>query len=354
MAYQLNEKLKNMVPYEPISGNYAIRLDANESFLPLDREIQAELAKKLTEIPFNRYPDPLAEEVCRQFADYYGISADYVTAGNGSDELISVIVGTFLSKGDKLLTVMPDFSMYGFYADLAGVTVITQEKNEDLNIDVDALIKTVKREKADCIMFSNPCNPTSLCLDRRQVLRLIESVPDCLVIVDEAYMDFADESILDKVHHYENLIVLKTCSKAVGLAAIRLGFAVAGDTITKALRAVKSPYNVNDMTQSIGYQILSDGEYVVNCIEKIIRSRDSLYNGILGLHMRHKVFDMVYPTTTNFVFIKTPCAQYIYAELLDRSIAIRCMGDYLRITAGSKVENEAVLDALEEIMADME
>ena len=79
MAYQLNEKLKNMVPYEPISGNYAIRLDANESFLPLDREIQAELAKKLTEIPFNRYPDPLAEEVCRQFADYYGISADSVS-----------------------------------------------------------------------------------------------------------------------------------------------------------------------------------------------------------------------------------------------------------------------------------
>ena len=156
MAYQLSEKLKKMVSYEPISGDYAIRLDANESFLPVDEEIKAEFTQKLSEIPFNRYPDPLAAEVCRKFADYYGINADFVTAGNGSDELISVIIGAFLSEGDKLLTVMPDFSMYGFYADLAGVTVLTQDKDENLNIDVDAVIQTVKREQVNCVMFSNP------------------------------------------------------------------------------------------------------------------------------------------------------------------------------------------------------
>ncbi len=99
MAYQLSEKLKNMTPYEPISGNYAVRLDANESFLPLDDELQAELMKRLSALSLNRYPDPLATEVCRQFADYYGVRVETVTAGNGSDELINVIVGTFCRKG---------------------------------------------------------------------------------------------------------------------------------------------------------------------------------------------------------------------------------------------------------------
>ena len=354
VAYTLNEKIRNLEPYQPIEGDYRVRLDANESFMRLPAEQFESAALDVLNNRINRYPDPYAEKLCGAFGDFYDIKSCYVTAGNGSDELISLITGAFFMPGEELVTLANDFSMYRFYGSVYGVKTSIFPKRDDLTVDVDALAEYINRSGAKGLIFSNPCNPTSLCLDRRQVLRLIESVPDCLVIVDEAYMDFADESILDKVHHYENLIVLKTCSKAVGLAAIRLGFAVAGDTITKALRAVKSPYNVNDMTQSIGYQILSDGEYVVNCIEKIIRSRDSLYNGILGLHMRHKVFDMVYPTTTNFVFIKTPCAQYIYEELLDRSIAIRCMGDYLRITAGSKVENEAVLDALEEIMADME
>ena len=181
----------------------------------------------------------------RRLRTYYGVSADYVTAGNGSDELISVIVGTFLSKGDKLLTVMPDFSMYGFYADLAGVTVITQEKNEDLNIGSGcALYQDSQAGKADCIMFSNPCNPTGQGLSREEVRRLVTSV-DCLVVLDEAYMDFYTESLMGEAEQYDNLIILRTCSKALGLAAVRLGFAVANQTLTAVIRAAKSPYNVN-------------------------------------------------------------------------------------------------------------
>ena len=349
MAYQLNEKLKNMVPYEPISGNYAIRLDANESFLPLDREIQAELAKKLTEIPFNRYPDPLAEEVCRQFADYYGISADYVTAGNGSDELISVIVGTFLSKGDKLLTVMPDFSMYGFYADLAGVTVITQEKNEDLNIDVDALIKTVKREKADCIMFSNPCNPTGQGLSREEVRRLVTSV-DCLVVLDEAYMDFYTESLMGEAEQYDNLIILRTCSKALGLAAVRLGFAVANQTLTAVIRAAKSPYNVNSITQVYGSVVLSHKDKEQEALQEILASREELYAALVSLQEKYRCFDRIYPTVTNFVLVETSYAKEWFDALKERSIVVRLMGNRLRITAGSSDENKAVLDALAELV----
>ncbi|MDD6237128.1 MAG: histidinol-phosphate transaminase [Clostridiales bacterium] len=308
MAYQLSEKLKKMVSYEPISGDYAIRLDANESFLPVDEEIKAEFTQKLSEIPFNRYPDPLAAEVCRKFADYYGINADFVTAGNGSDELISVIIGAFLSEGDKLLTVMPDFSMYGFYADLTGVTVLTQEKDENLNIDVDAVIQTVQREKVNCVMFSNPCNPTGQGLPREEVRRLITSV-DCLVVLDEAYMDFYTESLLTEAEQYDNLIILRTCSKALGLAAVRLGFAVANPTLTTVLRAAKSPYNVNSVTQAYGSVVLSHKEKEQAALAQILASREELYGALVGMQEKYHCFERVYPTVTNFVLVETSRAK---------------------------------------------
>lgn len=350
MAYQLSEKLKKMVSYEPISGDYAIRLDANESFLPVDEEIKAEFTQKLSEIPFNRYPDPLAAEVCRKFADYYGINADFVTAGNGSDELISVIIGAFLSEGDKLLTVMPDFSMYGFYADLTGVTVLTQEKDENLNIDVDAVIQTVQREKVNCVMFSNPCNPTGQGLPREEVRRLITSV-DCLVVLDEAYMDFYTESLLTEAEQYDNLIILRTCSKALGLAAVRLGFAVANPTLTTVLRAAKSPYNVNSVTQAYGSVVLSHKEKEQAALAQILASREELYGALVGMQEKYHCFERVYPTVTNFVLVETSRAKELFEKLKAESIVVRLMGNRLRITAGSPTENKAVLAALEKLVS---
>ncbi len=119
------------------------------------------------------------------------------------------------------------------------------------------------------------------------------------------------------------------------------------------MRTVKSPYNVNGLTQSIGRVVLSEQDYVNSCIEKIIRSRDSLYSGMLSIYARYDVFETVYKTSTNFVFVKTKSAKKIFDELLKRSIAIRYMGDNLRITAGTKQENDAVLDAIEDIIKDI-
>ena len=353
MSYELNAKIRELSPYQPISGSYRIRLDANESFLSLPRELVERAALDVLNNQINRYPDPYAEKLCGAFARFYGTQARYVTAGNGSDELISLITGAFFQPEEELITLEQDFSMYHFYGSVYGVKTSIFPKNPDLTVDTVSLAEYINRSGSRGLIFSNPCNPTSLCMERRQVLRLVEQVPDCLV-VDEAYMDFADESILRSAHLCDNLIVLKTCSKAVGLAAVRLGFAVAGDRLTKALRAVKSPYNVNELTQSVGYQVLSDQAYVVDCTEKIIRSRDALYGGLMNLYATHRILQTVYPTSTNFVYIRTRYAKAIFQALLERSIAIRYMGDYLRICAGTKEENQAVLEALDEILTALE
>ena len=355
MAYRLCESIRGLEPYEPISGHYDIRLDANESFLPLPTELIEQATLDALNDKTNRYPDPAAALICKAFAELYGVPRELVTAGNGSDELISLIAGAFFEPGEELVTLDMDFSMYRFYGEVFHTKVTVLPKTDDLTVDVDSVISYIQESGARGLIFSNPCNPTSLCLSRKQILRLIKSVPNCLVVVDEAYMDFADSSVLDDVEDYENLMVLRTCSKAFGLAAIRLGFAVANSTLTNALRAVKSPYNINALTQSVGYQVLQDGDYLIDCIDNLIHSRDKLYSGALFVHARHKLIHEVYPTATNFVLLETPKAVEIHAALLEQSIAVRLVGNrYLRISAGTKHENEAVLSALDDILDEME
>lgn len=344
--YQLNDKIKNLVPYEPISGTYEIRLDANECPVNLPGDIRAQLRERLDEIAFNRYPDPLAEHLVDSFAEYYGVDPEYVTAGNGSDELIFLIESAFLQKGDKMLVVAPDFSMYNFYSSICEVKCESFLKGEDLEIDVDALIDAVNSEGIDLVIFSNPCNPTGKGITRAEAEKLVSSV-DALVILDEAYMDFWTESLLDKIGEYSNLIIFRTASKLVGAAALRLGFAVANPVISRAIKAVKSPYNVNSVSQAFGEIIYRNKEYLKNRQKTIVNCKEILYNGLVDIAETQSDIT-VYSSVANFVFVKTGRSREIWEFLKGKSIVVRLMGEYLRITAGTENEVGAVLGALDE------
>jgi len=338
MGYQLNEKIRDLKPYDPITGYYPIRLDANESFLDVTNAVVSKILKASAFTEYNRYPDPCASDVCSSFAAYYGIKADNVTAGNGSDELISVIYNAFLMKGDTMMTVSPDFSMYRFYASIVEANCVEYQKNPDLTINVDEMIYFAKKHDVKMIVFSNPCNPTSLGLNKADVRRLVTSV-DALVVLDEAYMDFWNESLLEEAENYDNLIILRTCSKAFGMAGIRLGFAVANLTLTNVLKSVKSPYNVNSLTQKIGSIILREKEFIHTSIAEIVASRDALYSEMKRVESSYSDEIQVYPSVTNFVYIKMKNAKGMYEILLKAGIAVRFMGDYLRVSAGSTKEN---------------
>lgn len=344
MTYRLNEKIRDLKPYEPISGQYRIRLDANESFQPVPQSMVQNMMQEAAFVPYNRYPDPTAKELCEKFAAYHGLKAGCLTAGNGSDELISVICNAFLMKGESILTVLPDFSMYKFYASISEAKCVEYQKKPDLTIDVDELIRSANQHDARLIVFSNPCNPTSLGLRREAVRKLITSV-QALVVVDEAYMDFWEESLLPEVEQYDNLIILRTCSKAFAMAGIRLGFAVANSTLTNVLRAVKSPYNVNTLTQKIGSIVLGEPEWIKKSIREVIASREELYRSFKKLEKNSGEDMFVYPSVTNFILIRLENAKEIYQSLLNDGIAVRYMGDFLRITAGSREENAEVLRA---------
>lgn len=348
MTYELNDKVKNLVPYDAVAGDYRIRLDANESFIDPGELFGEQFLEAISKIKFNRYPDPMATELCGKFAGYYGVDPSCVVAGNGSDELITVIMGAFLRPADKVLTFSPEFSMYKFYAEIFEKTNAVAGKRDDLSLTAEDVLEALRENSPAAVIISNPCSPTSLVMSREDVLRIVEST-GALVIIDEAYMDFCDQSIMKDVQKYDNLILLKTCSKAWGMAAIRLGFAVASKKIVQALHCVRSPYNVNALTQAAGCVIFSNPDYIKKAVKEIKDARDYLYQGLMMLEGTNGVRRVVKPDT-NFVFVEQEDAGAVYEALKERSIIVRRLGDHLRITAGTKEENDALLQALSEIL----
>ena len=349
MSYCMPEKLFNLTPYAPWEGEAQIHLDANESPFAPPEWLREEIGNTVKEIAFNRYPDPYCVALCEKAAAFWGVAPSNLVAGNGSDELIGLILSWFTQPGDTAVVVSPDFSMYSFYAQACGVQVKSFPKAQD-RLDVEALADFVREQGARVLVFSNPCNPTSLQASRQQVLQLIQALPDQLVVVDEAYMDFSDASILQDAPQYDHLVLLKTCSKAMGMAAIRLGFAICHPTLAIALKAAKSPYNVNTMTQAVGEVLFSHPDYLREQALRIRENRDQLYRAVVQLAEQKQELLAVYPTSTNYLYCVLQDARRVFSALTQRGIAVRLLGDRLRICTGTEQENRVLLDALQAIL----
>ncbi len=346
------ERIRRLEAYQPAEGACRVRLDANESPFAPTEEMRDAFAEALRDVQFQRYPDPSAAALREAFAGRYGLSSDNVVAGNGSDELIFLICTAFLLPGDRMAVTAPDFSMYAFYGSLAGAEIVTFEKNDNLCMDADRLTAFLTEEKIKLVIFSNPCNPTGQLMHREEVLSVVRRT-DALVVADEAYMEFCGEgeSVLPFCGEYPNLIVLKTLSKAFGFAAARLGFAVGNTELAEAVRKVKSPYNLNAVSQKLGEIMLSFAGIAESNIQKIRQSKAALECALKKEECRAHY--RVYPSETNFVLLRfadadgsagAARAAAMFGALKRDGVLVRhILGDCLRITAGTAQENEALL-----------
>ena len=206
-----------------------------------------------------------------------------------------------------------------------------------------------KKAALQAILFSNPTSPTADVTSREELIKLIEGT-ETLVVIDEAYMDFSDQSVLDLVTKYDNLLVLKTCSKAIGCAGIRLGFSAASREITAAMNTVRPPYNLNSVTAEIGRLILSKPEYLEAAICEIKESREQMVKELRSISDSGWI-QRVHPSNANYVYLESDHADMIYEELRGRSILIRRFNNALRITVGTKKENNELIAALRQITA---
>jgi histidinol-phosphate aminotransferase len=341
------EDLKSFRPYEAENNSYPIRLNANESFINISKEMLEEIQKAVKSVLFNRYPDPNSSAVCKLYADYAGVAASYIIAGNGSDELIQMIANAFINPRDKVMMLNPSFSMYSLYTRIIGGIPVQYNLNEDFSVEVEGLISRVNSENIKILFIANPNNPTGGVLSRKTVEKIVDRC-NCIVVIDEAYYEFYGTTVTDLIDSKDNLIVLRTCSKAMGMAGIRLGFLMARDILVNEIKKVKPPFNVNSVTQAVGEVMLKNTALIKRNISEIINEREYLLN-----YLQNTKGVKVYPSSANFILIETDWAEIIKEKALARGISLRGfkenrLKNCLRITVGSREENEAVIALLNE------
>jgi histidinol-phosphate aminotransferase len=316
------------------SGNEAkVFLDANEN--PYNN-------------PLNRYPDPLQKDLKARLAQIKGVAKENIFLGNGSDEAIDLAYRCFTRPGtDNVVAIEPTYGMYKVCADINDIEYRPVLLDQDFQIKSDELLKACDKH-TKLIWLCSPNNPTGNNLNRNEIVKTIECF-DGLVIVDEAYSDFSQERPLRlEIDKYPNLIVLNTFSKAWGCAAIRLGMAFADKKIIDIFNKVKYPYNVNALTQKNALEALAEPYEVDKWIKIILLERSRMIDAFKLLPSCEKV----YPTDANFFLAKMHDAQTIYDYLKSNGIIVRnrthvnLCDDCLRITIGSKTENNELLAAL--------
>ena len=328
----------SLAPYSSARNEYAGRearvfLDANEN--PYNQ-------------PFNRYPDPLQLELKAALSKVKGVPAENIFLGNGSDEAIDLPYRCFCNPGvDNVVAIEPTYGMYKVCADINDTEYRTVLLDENYQTTAEKLLAATD-DHTKIIWLCTPNNPTGNCLNRDEVIKVIESFQG-IVIVDEAYSDFSSQKTLrSELAKYPNLIVLNTMSKAWRCAAIRLGMAFASEDIINIFNKVKYPYNVNQLTQQQALEALKDPYEVDNWVKILLQERTRMMDAFEMLPICEKV----YPTEANFFLAKMTDATKIYNYLVDQGIIVRnrhrvqlCQ-NCLRITIGTKSENAELIAAL--------
>ena len=296
----------------------------------------------------NRYPDPLQEDLKKEIAKVKGVPAENIFLGNGSDEAIDLIYRIFCEpRVDNVVAIAPTYGMYEVCADINDVEYRPVLLNEDFQLDANKLLEACDAH-TKVIWICSPNNPTGNLLERQQIEKVLTTFQG-IVVIDEAYSDFAQERPFRyELANYPNIVVLNTFSKAWACAAIRLGMAFASNDIISLFNKVKYPYNVNLLTQEKAIEILHSPSKIQQWLSIITTERAHLLPAIGEL----PICQHIYPTDSNFFLVRVTDADDIYRYLVERGIIVRnrnrvaLCGNCLRITVGTPQENCELLSAL--------
>ncbi|MGE5348298.1 MAG: histidinol-phosphate transaminase [Actinomycetota bacterium] len=327
-----------LVPYscarDEYEGSDGIFLDANES--PYG--------------PLNRYPDPRQHELREAISRHRGIPVGNIFLGNGSDEIIDLCFRIFCNPGrDRAMVFTPTYGMYGVAASVNDIEIIKIPLDDTFSIDLRAARPWLKDETLKLIFICSPNNPTGNCMDQKIIETIIREF-NGIVIIDEAYADFSGKpSFAYRTGEFDNLIVMQTFSKAMGLAAARVGMAFAEAAILKYFFAMKPPYNISTINQEAALQRLNEAPGLTRRIQTIIAERDRLASRLTSL----PVVEHIWPSDSNFLLVRVKDADYVYRALAERKIIVRNRSreipGCIRITTGTEEENNRLISELENI-----
>ena len=350
ITHLIRPEIRALGAYHVPDPGGLIKLDAMENPYTWPDALKAEWLEVLRAAPINRYPDPQGQPVQEALREAMGIPADQgILLGNGSDELIQLLALTVAAPGRKVLSVEPGFVMYRMIALFAGMDYVGVPLTAaDFALDLPAVLEAVARERPALTYIAYPNNPTGNLFDPAAVCRIIESAPG-LVIIDEAYAPFTDQSFLPRLGDWPNLLVLRTVSK-MGLAGLRLGYLAGPPAWLHEIDKTRLPYNINVLTQATAAFALRHKAVLDTQTQAIRAERGHLFTALTAIPGVHP-----YPSDANFILLRLPAgrADAVFAGLKRRGVLVKnlhaahpMLRDCLRVTVGLPEENQAFLAAL--------
>jgi histidinol-phosphate aminotransferase len=349
MSFDLNSLLRphiaNLQPYtsarDEYTGKIGVFLDANEN--PFG---------SITDQNFSRYPDPYQSDLKDEISKIKQVRPTQIFLGNGSDEAIDLLFRAFCNPGkDNVILLPPTYGMYEVSAGINDVEIRKVSLTEDFQLQPEKILKAADQH-SKILFICSPNNPSANKAKREDIILLLRNFKG-LVVVDEAYIDFSDEpSFTTELANFPNLLVMQTFSKAWGLASLRLGMAFASEDIIRILNRIKPPYNISGLTQDTVLAAIQNKEKVDLMIRDILEERVFLQNELTKLPFVQKI----HPSHANFLLVQIPNANQVYKDLIAEKVIVRNRAkvllceDCLRITVGTRSENEALLGALKKVI----
>ncbi len=350
MSRFLADDYRNLVPYTPGEqlNVKVIKLNTNENPFPPSPKVKEAVSTGLLE-DLRLYSDPEVKKLRAALAERYGVKAENVFVGNGSDDVLAFSVMGFCGRGGKMCCPDISYGFYPVYADIFGVNLEQIPLKDDFSIDPADYYN-----KGCTVVIANPNAPTGLALPLSDIEKIVASNPDNIVVIDEAYMDFCGDSCIPLLQKYHNLIVVRTFSKSHSLAGMRVGYGLASKEIIDDLNRLKfsfNPYNMNSVAIAAASAAISDKAYYDGTTAAVVAVREQTKQALAGLGFTGT------DSQSNFLFVTHPAvkAETLYTELRKRGILVRYfnkerINNYLRITVGTKEDMEALVKAAGEII----
>ena len=350
--------IRNLTPYTPgeqPKHDNLCKLNTNENPFPPSPKVAAAIALALADQAdaLKRYPAPESDELRAVMAQAYQVQPNQVFVGNGSDEVLAHVFACFFVKDRAVLTPDIGYSFYPVYADTFHVELTTIPLKADFSIDVDDY-----RRPCSGIIIANPNAPTGILLSLAEIEKLLQEHRNAVIVIDEAYIDFADmpnASAVSLIDKYDNLVVTQTFSKSRSLAGLRVGMAFANSSLIEALNRYKNSFNsypLDRLAQVGAVASLQDPDYFTTCCQKVIALRQALSQNLETLGFS------VLPSQANFVFAKPPATmgdtKQVFEKLREQGVIVRPfnkpkISDYLRITVGTEAQNTRLIDTLQQL-----
>lgn len=345
---RLNSKIRELSAYSVPHIDCSIKLDGNESPFNVVTQMKGLYPRELADIDLNRYPDPSYQELRNKISAQAGIPPEGIVLGNGSDELIQMLIQCYTGRSGTILVPSPTFSMYRISGIAMGKEVVEVDLDESFDLDLELIKEKIGENDPDLFFFASPNNPTGNSFSEQKIIEIAESTSG-VVVIDEAYFEYCGKTYLPLLKQYENVVILRTMSK-IGFAALRLGILISCEDVAREINKVRLPYNINSLSAQIASRVYDNYEYINRNVGIIREEREKLYDS-LGKIEGIKV----YPSDANFLLISTRDSTAVFEELVKRDILVRkidgvqMLSNCLRITVGTHDENRALVAALSDI-----